>query len=57
MLPKIFSKNSFSLFGSVFILLGFLIANRVVDKLDDRRMGFAVYTAVGVSGILNLLGL
>ena len=45
------------LFGSVFILLGFLIANRVVDKLDDRRMGFAVYTAVGVSGILNLLGL
>ena len=44
------------LFGSVFILLGFLIANRVVDKLDDWRMGFAVYTAVGVSGILNLLG-
>ena len=35
------------LFGSVFILLGFLIANRVVDKLDDRRMVFAVYTAVG----------
>ena len=45
------------LVGSMFILLGFLIANRVVDKLDDRRMGFAVYTAVGVSGILNLLGL
>lgn len=45
------------LFGSVFIFIGFLIANRVVDKLDDKRMGFAVYTAVGVSGILNLLGL
>ena len=45
------------LFGSVFILIGFLIANRVVDKLDDKRMGFAVYTAVGVSGVLNLLGL
>ena len=45
------------LFGSVFIFIGFLIANRVVDKLDDKRMGFAVYTAVGVSGVLNLLGL
>lgn len=45
------------LFGSVFILLGFFIANRFVDKLDDRRMGFVVYTAVGISGILNLFGL
>ena len=45
------------LLGAAFILLGFLIANRLVDKLDDKRMGFAVYIAVGFSGILNLFGL
>ncbi len=45
------------LLGAAFILLGFFIANRFVDKIDDRRMGFVVYTAVGISGILNLFGL
>ena len=44
------------LVGIAAISIGFVLANKIVDKVDGRRLKNIVYAGVGISGILNLFG-
>ena len=43
--------------GIVAILLGVLVANKIVDKLDEAKIRKITYVMIGIAGIINLLSL
>ena len=43
------------IFGSLFMCLGLVLANRVVDRINGERMTSFVYGCVGLSGMINLI--
>lgn len=42
--------------GSLCILGGFLVAGRIVDKLDGEKLKKITYVVIGISGLLNIIG-
>ena len=43
--------------GLTGVLIGFWLAGKIVGKIDKPKLTKLVYTAVGISGFLYLLGL
>ena len=43
--------------GLTGVLIGFLLAGKIVGKIDKPKLTKLVYTAVGISGFLYLMGL
>lgn len=43
--------------GIIGIVLGLQIANRIVDRIDEKRLTVFVYIVLGISGLGYLLGL
>ena len=43
--------------GLIGVLAGFVIAGKLVGRIDKPRLTRLVYIAVGVSGLLYLLGM
>ena len=37
------------------IVMGFAIANRIVDRLDGEKIKKITYVVIGISGILNVI--
>lgn len=46
-----------TLIGVVGIALGFIVANKIIDRVDGAKLKNIVYIGVGISGVLNLLGI
>ena len=43
------------LFGMIGVGLGLIIANKIVDKVDDKMIRKITYIMLGISGIINLI--
>lgn len=41
--------------GMVCILLGMVIANKIVDRMDGEKIKKITYLVIGISGILNVI--
>lgn len=44
-----------ALIGSLAVLVGLMIGNRIIDRLDSRLMSQLTYLLIGLSGLLTLL--
>ena len=44
------------LIGALSILGGFVLANKIVDRLDGEKLKKITYVVIGISGLLNLIG-